>query len=41
MNEIEIHRKLKHANIAELYDVYEDSERIYLVLEFCSGGSVS
>lgn len=31
--EIDIMRKLKHPHIIALYDVFEDTERIYLVLE--------
>jgi serine/threonine protein kinase len=38
--EIYIQRKLHHQNILALKDVFEDEENIYLVLEFCSGGSL-
>jgi calcium-dependent protein kinase len=38
--EIAVMRKLKHQNIIQLYDVYEDKENLYLVLEFCAGGEL-
>ena len=38
--EIYIQRKLQHQNILSLIDVFEDSLNIYLVLEFCQGGSL-
>ncbi|KAG1696979.1 Protein furry -like [Nymphon striatum] len=37
--EVEIHLKLKHPSILELYTYFEDSEYIYLVLEMCSRGN--
>jgi serine/threonine protein kinase len=41
-NEIEIMRKIKHKNIIELYDViYDDNKYVYLILEYCSMGSLS
>jgi len=38
--EIDIMRKLKHPHIIALHDVFEDSERIYLVLELVTGGEL-
>lgn len=38
--EIEIHRTLHHQNICQLYDVYEDTEYIILILEYASGGEL-
>jgi serine/threonine protein kinase len=38
--EIFIQRKLHHQNILELRDVFEDESNIYLVLEYCSGGTL-
>ena len=29
-----------HPNIVELHDVYEDDERVYLVMELCKGGDL-
>ena len=38
--EIHIQRKLRHQNILALRDVFEDEQHIYLVLEYCAGGSL-
>lgn len=38
--EIDIMRKLQHKHIIALYDVFEDSERIYLILELVTGGEL-
>lgn len=40
LNEISIMRKLKHPNLLHLYEVYESSEYIYLVLESLEGGEL-
>lgn len=34
MREVEIHKKLKHENIIQLYTSFEDEKYIYLVLEY-------
>lgn len=39
-NEIECLKKLKHQNIARLYQVFETQTAIYLVLEYCAGGEL-
>jgi len=39
-NEIKCLKKLRHKNIARLYQVFETPSVIYLVLEFCSGGEL-
>lgn len=36
-NEIECLKRLKHKNIARLYQVFETQTSIYLVLEYCAG----
>lgn len=33
--EINIHRSLKHSNIVRFYNVVEDKDNIYLILELC------
>jgi len=38
--EIDIMRKLQHKHIIALFDVYEDSEKIYLILELVTGGEL-
>lgn len=39
-NEIKCLKKLKHKNIARLFQVFETDTVIYLVLELCSGGEL-
>ena len=36
-NEVAVYLHIDHPNIARLLDVYEDSESVDLVMEFCSG----
>ncbi|XP_025084941.1 serine/threonine-protein kinase PLK4-like isoform X2 [Pomacea canaliculata] len=36
--EVEIHSRLKHPSILEVYDYFEDSRYVYLVLELCHNG---
>ena len=33
-------RKLDHPNILKLYEVYEDYNNVYLVMEYIKGGSL-
>ncbi|MBN3305585.1 PLK4 kinase, partial [Amia calva] len=40
-NEVEIHCRLKHPSILELYNYFEDSNYVYLVLEMCHIGEMS
>lgn len=40
-NEIEILRKLKHRNIAKIYQVLENTKFIYIVMENCIGGDLN
>ncbi|XP_072171640.1 serine/threonine-protein kinase PLK4-like [Diadema setosum] len=39
-NEVEIHCQLKHPSILELYSYFEDSNYVYLVLEYCQNGEL-
>lgn len=39
-NEIAIMRECSHVNIVKLYDVFESSTKLYLVLELCPGGEL-
>lgn len=39
-NEVALHKKLRHPNILTLYHYFEDSERVYLVMELCSRGEI-
>ncbi|KAK1312050.1 CBL-interacting serine/threonine-protein kinase 11 [Acorus calamus] len=41
LSEIYILRKINHPNIIRLHDMIEAPGRIYLVLEYCSGGDLS
>eukprot|EP01120_Amphizonella_sp_Union-15-10_P015634 TRINITY_DN807_c0_g4_i1.p1 TRINITY_DN807_c0_g4~~TRINITY_DN807_c0_g4_i1.p1 ORF type:complete len:439 (-),score=89.98 TRINITY_DN807_c0_g4_i1:106-1422(-) len=38
--EIDIMRKLKHNNIVQLYDVFDEPEHLFLVLEYVTGGEL-
>jgi len=38
--EVNILKSIKHKNIMQLYDVYEDSTNVYLVLELAKGGEL-
>jgi len=40
LNELNILKTLDHPNIIKLYEIYEDTESIHLVMEFCSGGEL-
>ena len=39
-DEINIHSKLYHQNIIQLYSVYEDDETINIILEYAKGGNL-
>ncbi|XP_064636787.1 serine/threonine-protein kinase PLK4-like isoform X2 [Lineus longissimus] len=38
--EVEIHSRLKHPSILELYSYFEDANYVYLVLELCHNGEL-
>ncbi|XP_055990497.1 serine/threonine-protein kinase PLK4 [Sorex fumeus] len=40
-NEVKIHCQLKHPAILELYNYFEDSNYVYLVLEMCHNGEMN
>lgn len=39
-NEIKVLRRLRHPNIVQLMDTYEDLEHVYLVIELVTGGEL-
>ena len=39
--EVAVHLKLRNEHILQLYNVIEDGENVYLILELCQGGSLS
>ncbi|OHT03851.1 Calcium/calmodulin-dependent protein kinase type 1 [Tritrichomonas foetus] len=39
-SEIRILQQLSHPNIVQLYDLLKDDDRIYIIMEFCSGGEL-
>ena len=40
VNEIEVLTLLNHPNIAKLYGFYEDSNKNYIIIELCEGGTL-
>ena len=40
MREVDIHKRLKHENIIKLYTAIEDSNYIYLILEYAAKGNL-
>lgn len=40
-NEVEIHSRLKHPAVLELYNYFEDSNYVYLVVEMCHNGELN
>jgi len=38
--EIDIMKQIKHENIVKLYDVFEDENYVYIIMELLSGGEV-
>lgn len=40
VNEIQILKDLDHPNIVKLYDLKEDEEKLYMVLEHLAGGTL-
>ncbi|XP_055481876.1 serine/threonine-protein kinase PLK4 [Psammomys obesus] len=40
-NEVKIHCQLKHPSVLELYNYFEDSNYVYLVLEMCHNGEMN
>eukprot|EP00826_Nyctotherus_ovalis_P061557 TRINITY_DN876_c0_g3_i1.p1 TRINITY_DN876_c0_g3~~TRINITY_DN876_c0_g3_i1.p1 ORF type:complete len:357 (-),score=68.02 TRINITY_DN876_c0_g3_i1:53-1123(-) len=41
INEVKIHMKLKNKRIVKLYQYFEDTECVYLLLELCKSGDLS
>lgn len=39
-NEVELHWQLHHPSILELYNYFEDSKYVYLVMELCPRGEL-
>jgi calcium/calmodulin-dependent protein kinase I len=39
-NEIKVLRKLKHSNIVQLIETFEDKNKVYLVMELVTGGEL-
>ena len=37
--EIEVMKKMDHPNIIKLYEVFESTDNLYLVMECCAGGT--
>ena len=40
LREVTIHKNLKHPNIIQLVKYFEDNEKVYIVLEYASKGSL-
>jgi serine/threonine protein kinase len=41
LTEVSIHLRLRNEHILQLYNVIEDEDYVYLVLELCSGGTLA
>ena len=39
-NEVEILRKISHPNIVNIFEIYEDSKKFYIMMEICEGGEL-
>ena len=39
-SEIEILKICQHPNIIKLYDIFENSDYFYIIMEYCSGGDL-
>jgi serine/threonine protein kinase len=39
-NEVEIHWQLRHSAILELFNYFEDSDYVYLIMELCENGNL-
>lgn len=39
-NEIDVLKKVKHPNIVQLYEIFDDKSRLYLVMELVTGGEL-
>ena len=39
-NEIEMTKKLDHPNICRVYNIIEDTDKIYLIIDQLNGGSL-
>lgn len=40
-NEVEIHSRLKHPSVLELYNYFEDANYVYLILEMCHNREIN
>lgn len=40
-NEVEIHSRLKHPAVLELFNYFEDTNYVYLVVEMCHNGELN
>ena len=40
LREIQILKLLKHPNIVQLYEIFEDEQRLYLIMEYAENGEL-
>eukprot|EP00929_Paragymnodinium_shiwhaense_P118541 TRINITY_DN90461_c0_g1_i1.p1 TRINITY_DN90461_c0_g1~~TRINITY_DN90461_c0_g1_i1.p1 ORF type:complete len:472 (+),score=139.66 TRINITY_DN90461_c0_g1_i1:93-1508(+) len=40
LGEVEVHKALDHPHIVKLHEVFQDSKKLYLVMELCTGGEL-
>lgn len=38
--EITILKKVRHPNVVQLYEMIENNDFLYLIMEYCSGGEL-
>lgn len=40
MKEIDIMKSMNHINILKIYECYEDTDKLYIISEYCNGGNL-
>lgn len=40
MDEVDLLKKVDHANIVKYFETYDDDRYLYLIMELCTGGEL-